>query len=240
MTDSLTETLPDARRLVLPPPYTAHRIAAGDVLDEAVRRAAEEGAGFLVWRFGRNGQAEGRLDFAVVLEPTQPLSEARLAAPLAMVALADAIGAHCPPEREVTFVWPGEVRFDGARLGGLRLSVAPGCAETDVPDWMVVAVDLIADRDHLRAPGEKPASISLAEEGFPDPLAVLESFAAHLMLNFDRWKHQGWDDVAARYAKRLEAGKLSATGDLILDDGTRRLADALSAPAWRDASGPIL
>ena len=49
--------------------------------------------------------------------PRQPLAEARLAFVLGMVALGDALAAHCPPERAVTFGWPGEVLLD-ARASG--------------------------------------------------------------------------------------------------------------------------
>jgi biotin-(acetyl-CoA carboxylase) ligase len=228
------------RRLVLPPPYTPHWLGAGDAFAEARRLAPTEGAGTLVWHASRGDGRAGRFDFSVVLEPETPLAEARLAFIAGMVALGDALAAHCPPERAITFGWPGEVLFDGGRLGGARFAVAPDTAEEAVPDWMVLGVELIADRDHLATPGSAPGSVSLKEEGFTDPPAILESFAAYLMLALDRWTHEGFAPVAARYSQRLTTGAaLDAQGGLVLDDGAVPLAEALGRTAWRDAQGPL-
>lgn len=231
------------RSLLLPPPYTAHWLPKGDVMAEACRRAPEEGAGTLVWHLskGHPGGREGRLDFAVVLEPDSPLHEARRAFIAGMVALGDALAAHCPPERAVNFGWPGEVTLDTGRLGGMRFAVAPETAEDMCPDWIVLAVELIADRDHLSAPGTHPGSVSLQEEEFADPAAVLESFAAYLMLMFDRWTHTGFEQIAARYAERLGTGMaVSADGALHLDGTQEPLAQAIDRWHWRDAQGPRL
>ncbi|ABV92245.1 conserved hypothetical protein [Dinoroseobacter shibae DFL 12 = DSM 16493] len=229
------------RTLVLPPPYTAHWLAKGDALAHACHLAPEHGAGTLVWHASSGGHMPGRFDFAVVLEPETPLTEARKAFVLGMVALGEALAAHCPPERAVEFGWPGELRLDGGRLGGMRLSVAPDTAEEAVPNWMVLGVELIADRDHLTAPGSKPESLSLKEEEFLDPPAVLESFAAYLMLNFDRLKHEGFDAVATRYVGRLTSeGTLTAEGDLQTADDLAALKDALAVAPWRDETGPKL
>ena len=111
-----------ARPLTLPPPY-APRAIIGDVLEQAVAIAPSEGAGTLLWC-----HAPGRLSFAVVLEPETALAEARRAFLAGMVALAEAVAAHCPPEHGITFRWPDEIRFDTGRLGGARLAVAPGGA----------------------------------------------------------------------------------------------------------------
>lgn len=229
------------RSLVLPPPYTAHWLPEGDVFAEACRRADPEGAGCLVWhRSGGSGVA-GRLDFALVLEPETPLVEARRAFIVAMVALGDALAAQGPPERAVGFGWPGEVRFDGGRLGGMRLAVAPETGADAVPDWMVIGVELISDRDHLSGPGAHPDSVSLKEEEFADPPAIVESFAAYLMLNFDRWKHEGFASVAARYGTRLGSGAvLTEAGDLELENGVATLEAALRVQDWRDETGPKL
>ncbi|WP_458791372.1 biotin/lipoate--protein ligase family protein [Yoonia sp. MH D7] len=226
------------RALVLPPPYTAHWLKKGDVLAHACGLAPDHGAGTLVWHARASDGDAGRFDFAVVLEPETPLVEARRAFIVAMLALGDAVAAHCPPERAVGFGWAGEVLLDASRLGGMRLRVAPETGEQDVPDWIVIGVELIADRDHLSAPGSCPGSISLFEEEFEDPAAVLESFAAHLMLNFDRMTHEGFESVAARYAARLmTGGTLTKDGDL---DGGSSLKEAVDLTPWRGANGPDL
>jgi hypothetical protein len=241
------ELLEDAepRPLVLPPPYSPCRIEAGDVLTEALRLAPVEGAGTLVWRHGG-----GILAFAVVLEPEQPLASARMAFFAGMCALGDALAAHCAPDRPVRFGWPDTIVYDAARLGGARFAAPEDCAETDVPDWMVFAVELIAERDHLIDPGSYPESTSLKEEEFEPAEDILASFASYLMLWFDRWEHQGLKAVVENYLGRLdpplETGARSlADGDLVerLPSGEMRqetLADGLAACRWRDTRGPRL
>ncbi|MDO9526886.1 MAG: biotin/lipoate--protein ligase family protein, partial [Gemmobacter sp.] len=162
-------------------------------------------------------------------EPDAPWDQSRGAFLVGMVALAEALAAHCPPEHAISFNWPDEVRFDLGRLGGARFAVAPGTGDHDIPDWLVFAVDLIADRDLIDAPGLYPHSISLKEAGFEDPSAIVESFAAHLMLQFDRWKHDGFASVETRYRARLEGG-----ADL------SGLIQALDPARWRNDAGPIL
>ena len=234
------------QNLSLPPAFTLHRTDRRDVLEEAVRIAPEMGAGTLVLH-----QSAGLLAFAVVLEPEQPLSEARQAFVLGMTALADALAAHCPPERPVRLVWPDKVLFDAARLGGGRLAVAPGCAEDQVPDWMVFAAELIADRDHLTAPGEFPETSSLREESFDPADQIVATFASYMMLYFDRWAHEGFAAVSNRYLMRVDPPLLRGVrrieGDRMLEitpsGGGKRyppLAEALSVCDWRDAQGPRL
>jgi hypothetical protein len=228
------------RDLLLPPPYTAHWLATGDVFEKACTLAPDHGAGTLVWHASTGGARAGRFDFAVVLEPETPLAEARCAAVLGMLALSKAVAAHCPPERSVGFEWATGLLLDTGRLGGARLGIASATAEDEVPDWLVFGVELIADRDHLAAPGEFPASLSLREEEFEDPPAILESFAAYLMLNFDRLNHGGFDPLAQRYSAQLANGTLTPQGDLQTADGLLSLKDALAAAPWRDGQGPRL
>jgi biotin-(acetyl-CoA carboxylase) ligase len=243
--DDVPDDLSAPRVLLLPPPFTDHWLARGDPFAHASTLAPEYGAGTLVWHtdagagFGA-GQA-GRFDFAVVLEPDTPLAQARCAFILGMLALGDAVAAHCPPERAVSFDWPSGLLLDAGRLGGMRLCVAPDTAEDAVPDWMVLGVELIADRDHLTDPGSHPASLSLKEEDFTDPPAILESFAAYLMLNFDRMTHGGFAPLAARYSGRLASGgRLTEAGDLQGSDCVTALKDALELTAWRSENGPAL
>jgi hypothetical protein len=232
--------------ILLPPPFTLHRTDVRDVLAHAAQLAPDHGAGTLVVH-----RSPGLLGVAVVLEPEQPLAEARLAFLLGMTALADALAAHCPPERPVRLMWPDQVIYDGARLGGGRFATPPGCAETDVPDWMVFAAELIADRDHIRNAGDHPASTSLKEEAFDADEAIIATFASYLMLYFDRWTHEGFGAVTNRYlmrvdppllrgVRRIEGGQMV---EVTPSGGGRRyppLAEALAAQDWRDAMGPLL
>lgn len=233
-------------RVHLPPPFSLHRTDRRDVLVEGVRLAPDKGAGTLVLH-----QSPGLLAIAVVLEPDRPLAEARLAFLLGMTALADALAAHCPPDRPVRIIWPDEVVFDAARLGGGRLAIAPECPEDAVPDWMVFAAELIADRDHLEEPGRFPASTSLKEEAFDAAEDIVSTFASYLMLYFDRWTHEGFDAVGNRYLLRIDPPLLRGVrrieGDRLVEmtpsGGGRRLPpllEALEAQDWRSETGPRL
>lgn len=235
-----------APRIALPPPYTLIRTDARDTLAQAVALAPEHGAGTLVLH-----QSPGLLSFAVVLEPEMPLEQAQMAFVLGMGALGDALAAHCPPERAVRFVWPDELRYDKCRLGGGRFAVAPGCGPQDVPDWMVFAAELIADRDHLDEPGRYPDSISLKEETFDPAEDIVATFASYVMLYFDRWTHDGIEAVTNRYLMRIDPPLLRGVrridGDRLVEitpsGGGKRsapLLEALGQTGWRDANGPKL
>ena len=235
-----------AARLHLPPAYRLHRTDQRDALAVAMALAPEHGAGTLVVHDG-----PGLLAFAVVLEPEQKLAEARQAFILGMTALADALAAHCPPERPVRLHWPDLVMYDAARLGGGRFAVAPGCAEDQVPDWMVFGAELIAGRDHLAEPGRYPGSTSLKEEAFDANDDIVATFASYMMLYFDRWAHEGFGAVSNRYLMRVDPPLLRGVrridGDRMLEitpsGGGKSyppLAQALAAQSWRDENGPAL
>jgi hypothetical protein len=237
--------LETAQAVALPPPYTLVRSDADDLLEAAARLAPEAGAGTLLLR-----ESPRLLAFAVVLEPEEPLESAQLAFVLGMTALADALAAHCPPARPVRIVWPDEIRYDGARLGGGRLAVAPGTGAQEVPDWMVFAAELIAGRDHLAEPGRFAESTSLAEEHFDPGAEIVSTFASYMMLYFDRWAHEGLEAVTNRYLMRVDPPLLRGVrrieGDRMVEitpSGNRRhpaLREALGASGWRDAGGPRL
>jgi hypothetical protein len=233
-------------KIALPPPFTLHRTTQADVLREAVHLAPTEGAGALVVH-----QGPGLLAFAVVLEPDQPFAQAQMAFVLGMTAVADALAAHCPPERSVRLNWPDEVLFDKARIGGGRFEVAPNTGPEDVPDWMVFAAELIADRDHLAEPGAFPASTSLREEAFDPAEDIISTFASYMMLYFDRWAHDGIDAVNNRYLMRIDPPLLRGVrrieGDRLVEiapsSGGKRsapLLEGLGSTGWRDATGPKL
>jgi len=231
--------------LILPPPYTLIEGRGTDILEEAAALAPEHGAGTLVVR-----HAPGLLAFAVVLEPEEPLEQAQMAFLLGMTALGDALAAHCPPERPVRFVWPDELRYDKARLGGGRFRVAPGCKPGAVPDWMVFAAELIADRDQLENPGDYPDSLSLKEDEFDAPEAIISTFASYMMLYFDRWAHDGLEAVTNRYLMRVDPPLLRGVrrleGDRLIEitpSGGRKfppLMEALGQNGWRGDAGPKL
>jgi biotin-(acetyl-CoA carboxylase) ligase len=250
----MTSRLADAKQtLDLPPGYTPVALREyGDAFAHGCAIASDAGAGTLVW-VGRYDLVE----FAVVLEPGEPLASARRALFAGMNAAADAIAAHCPPEREVNFGWPDTILFDGGLLGGARLGWPADCAEDEVPPWLVLGVVLrAADMAHV-GEVQAAAGVSLLSEGFEmfDSDAVIGSFARHLMTAFDRWNELGFEVIARDYLERLpkrKAGErrtIDFNGDLLVrppigsgpPDRTS-LVDALARVAWYDprARGPKL
>ena len=91
-----------APELALPPPFTAIRLReVGDAFAHAVAIAPEKGAGTLVY-VGRFDLAE----FALVLEPDEPLLRRGVTFYAGMAALADALAAHAQPDTSITIDWP--------------------------------------------------------------------------------------------------------------------------------------
>ena len=250
----MTSRLANAKQsLDLPPGYTFVSLREyGDAFTHGCAIASDAGAGTLVW-VGRYDLVE----FAVVLEPGEPLALARRALFAGMNAAADAIAAHCPPEREVSFGWPDAILFDGGLLGGARLGWPADCAEAEVPQWLVLGVMLrAADMTHIEEV-QAAASVSLLSEGFEmiDTDAIIGSFARHLMTAFDRWNERGFEAIERDYLERLPKGKagerrtIDLNGDLLVRQSAgsgpperTNLLEALAKVAWYDpqARGPKL
>jgi hypothetical protein len=223
-------SLPQAG-LRLPPGFhrrDAQGAARGSAHAEACRLAAagEAEAATLVL-----GGHPDLVEFAVVLAPEEPLRTARRAFVAGMAALADTIGIFGPPEIPVRIGWPGTLLFNGARLGGGRLSWPEACAEDAEPEWLVFSASLIVSKAEAGDPGLTPESTALEDEGFPPELrdAFAETFARHLTKAFEVWREDGFDHVAARYRARLDGGP--GPGDIFEGAG---LAAALLVPAWHD------
>lgn len=231
--------------LDLPPPYTLITLREiGDAHAHACKVAPQAGAGTFVW-----ARRYDVLDIAVVLEPDEPLAAARRAFFVGMTALADALAAHCPPERALGFDWPDTITLDGARIGGGRLGWPGNCREKDDPAWLVFSAMLIAANPGPKETDLAPFSTSFEDEGF-GPRAcesVAESFARQLLLYFDKYESDGFAPIAASYLGRLASPgegaqrSIGENGDLLVADknrggkrGRRALVPALRAPAWLD------
>ena len=248
----MTSRLADVEQtLDLPPGYTLVALRElGDAFAHGREIAASSGAGTLVWV-----RRYDLVEFAVVLEPDEPLSSARRAFFAGMNALGDAIAAHCPPERDVNFEWPDAIRFDGGLLGGARLGWPADCAEDAVPEWLVFGVILrAADMAHIEEV-QAASGVSMLGEGFEmvDTDAIIESFSRHLMTAFDRWNERGFEAIARDYLERLprrgdgERRAIDVNGDLLVRHATGKappertsLLDALARAGWYDphARGP--
>jgi biotin-(acetyl-CoA carboxylase) ligase len=220
----------------LPPLFHAVVLReGGDAFMHACHVADEMGAGTFV-----HVGAFGRADFAVVLEPEEPLVASRRLVYVGMLALADALAALAPPEKPIAVRWPDAVHVDGGLVGGGRLGWPAGSDEGAVPRWLVFGamIRLAFPRDV--EPGLHRDSTALEEEGFADTSAarLAESFARHFMIAADAWKEEnGFARVAKDYIARLEreAGisrTLAANGDLLLRRGTMS--------AWRCSLAAVL
>ena len=234
---------PFAPQLDLPPPYTLVTLReVGDAFAHAVSLAPGQGAGTLVY-VGRFDLAE----FAVVLEPGEPLRSARRALYAGMAALIDALAVHAPPEKPITVDWPDAVRVDNGLVGGGRLAWPEGAAEDEPPDWLVFGAMIRTVSMGEDEPGLNPLVAALEEEGFTDFTsgALVESFARHLMVHIDAWQEQGFGAVAKEYLQRLPRDKgvrrdIDENGDLLVrhagksDVARRKLLPALGVPSWLD------
>lgn len=240
-----------ADHIDLPPPYTLVRLReGGEAFAHALGIAGESGAGTLVY-VGRFDLAE----FAVVLEPTEPLHTARRAFYAGMVALTDALRAYAPPNKPVTIDWPDAVRVDAGLVGGGRLGWPKSAREDDVPPWLVFGAMIRTVSMSETDAGVHPLASALQEEGFGDAGAVevTESFARHLMVAFDRWQVDGFASLAHQYIGLLErqpqtSRRIEANGDLVVQRiggekaAPTSLAQALAKPTWLDPAtgGPKL
>src|SRR5260221_12173671 len=151
---------PISPRLDLPPPFRAVTLReVGDAFAHAVAIAAEEGAGTL-FHVGRCALAE----FAVVLEPDEPLRTARRAICPGMCALGDALAAIAPPNKVISFDWPDAVHVDGGLVGGARLAWPPQALEDEPPAWLVFRVMLRLGKMGGDRPSPRPLAAVVDEQ----------------------------------------------------------------------------
>jgi biotin-(acetyl-CoA carboxylase) ligase len=234
---------PFAPELSLPPPFTLVTLReVGDAFAHAVEIAPAQGAGTLVY-VGRFDLAE----FAVVLEPDEPLRSARRAHYMGMAALIDALLAHAPPEKPIAIEWPDAIRVDGGLVGGGRLAWPQGASEDEPPDWLVFGAMIRTVSMGEGEPGLNPLVAALEEEGFSDFTAgaLVESFARHLMVHTDAWQEHGFGAVAKEYLQRLPRDRglrrdIDESGDLLVrrigkvEVERKALLPLLATPSWLD------
>jgi hypothetical protein len=228
--------------LDLPPPFRLVTLREiGDAVAHATAIAVDAGAGTLV-HVGRFDLAE----FAVVLEPDEPLRQARRAFNAGATALAEALAVHAPPEKPMAFDWPDAIRVDGGLVGGVRLMWPAGAVESEPAPWLVFGAMIRLVALGTDEAGLHPLSAALEDEGF-DGLGsdrLVESFARHLMNAIDTWQDKGFSEIERNYLARLapESGvqrRIDDNGDLLVrrvatEPVRHSLVDALSRVAWFD------
>jgi biotin-(acetyl-CoA carboxylase) ligase len=234
----------------LPPPFHAVALReVGDAFAHAKRIAPDSGAGTLVY-VGRFDVAE----FAVVLEPDEPLRTARRAIYAGLVALADALAVYAPPEKPISFQWPDAILINGGLVGGARLAWPTNVDEDAPPAWLTFGAMISAAPVGEQEAGLYPRATTLDAEGFDlGSGRLLESFARHLMITVNAWQQDGFDEVARSYLSRLASEgdvryAINDNGDLLVHRlghakaECRSLVSALATPSWFDPAtgGPVL
>jgi biotin-(acetyl-CoA carboxylase) ligase len=229
--------------LALPPPFSAVRLReVGDAFAHAISIAGEHGAGTLVY-VGRFDLAE----FALVLEPDEPLLSARRAFYAGMAALAEALAAHAQPDTSVTIDWPGSLLVNQGLVGGGRLAWPRDLEEDQTPEWLVFGGMVRTVSMSGLEPGLNPLVTALEEEGFTDVMSsqLLESFARNFMRIVDSWQENGFGAVAKNYIGRMPGEQgvrrdIDENGDLMIRrvgkvEATRqKFLPRLVQPAWFD------
>jgi biotin-(acetyl-CoA carboxylase) ligase len=229
------------RALNLPPPFRVVTLReAGDAFAYASAHAADLGAGTLVF-VGRFNVAE----FAVVLEPDEPLTTARRGFYAGMTALADALAALAPAETPIAIEWPDRLKIGRGLVGGGRFGWPCSADEQVRPDWLVFgAVIRLVSTGAVAA--LDPSSTSLTDEGYEEVGAerLVEGFTRHLMVTFDRWQEGNFAALAESYLRRLllERGAryaIDASGNLRIERAGESvvsldLVAALTTPTWLD------
>jgi biotin-(acetyl-CoA carboxylase) ligase len=241
---------PFAPGLDLPPPFRAVMLReVGDAFAHATQIAADAGAGTLV-HVGRFDLAE----FAVVLEPEEPLRTARRILYAGLTALADALAVYAPPKKPISFDWPDAIRINGGLVGGARLAWPAGTNENTPPAWVVFGAMIRTAAVGEQEPGLHSSAVTLDAEGFDVGSGrLLESFARHLMIAVDTWQQDGFTEVARSYLSRVAPEKgvrrdIDDNGDLLvslIDEivvERHALLPALAMPSWFDPAiqGPRL
>lgn len=235
---------PYTGRLDLPPSFREVPLReAGDAFGHAQEIAAKEGAGTLVWvrRFDI-------VEFAVVLEPDEPLAAARRAFYIGQCALFDTLATHAAPERHIGFVWPDVIFVEGGLVAAAQLGWPATAEEKAPPPWLVYGAMVRSAIMGGAEPGARPNAASLEEEGF-DELGsgrLIETFSRHLMSWIDTWQSDGFRPVAEHYLERLPADEpversIDGLGNLLvrrkgkLDAKKQELVPALRKHDWYDA-----
>lgn len=180
---------------------------------------------------------------ALTLAPEEPTPAALAGAVYcSLLGFADALGALAPPELAIHFVWPDQIKVNGARCGKLRAAVDKASAEA-IPDWLVVSLD-VPFAATSPDPGHRPDETTLAEEGCVDftPEDLIEAWAKHTLVWINTYLAEGlqplleawrfWSDEIGEEISYPEAGLfvgLDEAGNMLLREG----ADTRTIPLAR-------
>jgi hypothetical protein len=231
--------------LDLPPSYRLMRLReAGDAVAHARMHAMELGAGTLI-SVGRFDVAE----FAVVLEPEEPLAMSWRALYAGMVALARAVAIIAPPATRIAIEWPNAIRVDGVVVGGGLLAWPEGAGDAVPPPWLVFGAIIRTTSVAGNAVVTSHLNVAPEDEGFGsiDADRLVESFARHLLRVVDIWRDTGFSAVADEYLSYLACDQgtrkaIGNNGDLRVSCAgkpvrRRLLTRKIVTPSWLETRG---
>lgn len=171
--------------------------------------SGEMSAGDIVW-----SRALSKARLAIILEPEVSAEKALSMVPLAMVTVADSIGAIGPPNLPITFDWPKTIFANGAVVGGVDMYFPDGTQRNDIPDFAVLSLSLDIfwgedDRSHdgsRHEPGKDLSRTVLHEEGAGDldRTLIIESWARHFLAWIDTWEQDGFRSVHENWLFRAD------------------------------------
>lgn len=189
-----------------PPLLRGEEVAPGmDPFAKAMASAAlGTRPGLIFW-----ARDETALRAALVLAPEAPLDRAIGISFAVALGLGDAVGALAPPEVAFHNVWPGSFKLNGADCGSLRAAASTN-EPAEVPDWLVIGVEMPYQPVSKAEPGARPDQTSLIEEGCVEapPMTLLESWSRHSLVWINRWLDDGFQPIHAAWRGRAwEMGK---------------------------------
>lgn len=208
----MSKTLPDPQ---FPPLLKGHVFENKSGLNDYVKAKTGEGsfsAGDLIW-----STATKRAECAIVLEPDIAWHQALAMVPLAMVAVADSLGAIAPPNLAITFGWPNKIYANGALVGevNMEFSRALNRAEqpqtSTSPDFAILSLRIEIESEQSLSldqgePGHNLTTTVLHEEGCGeiDRTQIIESWSRHFLTWLDSWQQEGFKAVQENWMFRAK------------------------------------
>ncbi len=193
-----------------PPLLQGHMFSEGEDLISEIMKGAEKGilsAGDLLW-----STSTDRAECAIVLEPEVIANKALAMVPLAMVAVADSLGAIAPPNLAVTFGWPENIYANGAMVGRVNMKFPDYAKADQVPKFAILSLQINISEStdqtdqQLMEPGENLSSTVLYEEGCGDldRTQIIESWSRHFLTWIDTWEQEGFKPVHENWLFRAK------------------------------------
>ena len=174
--------------------------------------AGKAGAGDAYW-----GKSRFDAHLAIVLEPEVPAAESLQMLTVLMVGLGDAFGSIGPAEIGMFYRWPMDLMVNNARAGNMRAALPEAAGPDDVPDRLVVGLELrLIRHDGVTEPGHDLEHTTLHEEGCGDidRTGMIESAARHFLVWVHTWEEEGFRPVHDAWVPRAHGYKETLTVSL--------------------------